>query len=53
MDTVKITPVIKFFDANRQEVYTDEYTLSEEATYEFMFYLHNNSSKIIRHVVIK
>ena len=52
-DGEAITPIIKFFDVNRQEVYTDEYTLKPEDTYEFTFYLHKNNSKIIKHVVIK
>lgn len=50
-----ITPVIKFFDNKRQEVYTDEYTLAidNEDDSKFKFYLHNNTSKIIKNVVIK
>lgn len=52
-DGEAITPIIKFFDIDRQEVYTDEYTLTAEDTYEFEFYLHKNTSKIIQHVVIK
>lgn len=51
-----IVPVIKFFDKNNQEVYTDEYALfintsGETSTYRF--YLKNNQSGLIQTVVIK
>lgn len=52
-DTTKpIIPVLKFFDKNNQEVYTDEYTLSSKGS-NYYFYLHNNSSGLIQKVVIK
>lgn len=57
-----IVPVLKFFDANNQEVYTDEYTLIKGQTGDtdgftdsskYYFYLRNNSSGLIQKVVIK
>lgn len=52
-DTTKpIVPVLKFFDKNNQEVYTDEYTLRTNGS-KYDFYLHNNASGIIKNVVIK
>ena len=57
-----IIPVLKFFDKNNQEVYTDEYTLylehkknADDDYYScwYHFYLHNNSSGLIQKVVIK
>ena len=57
-----IIPVLKFFDKNNQEVYTDEYTLylehkknADDDYYScwYRFYLHNNSSGLIQKVVIK
>lgn len=56
-----IIPIIKFFDAKNQEVYTDEYTLIQGIendnnfpnTNKYYFYLHNNSSGLIQKVVIK
>lgn len=50
--TKPIVPVLKFFDKNNQEVYTDEYTLLSNGS-EYYFYLHNNSSRLIQKVVIK
>ena len=52
---ILITPVIKFFDNKKQEVYTDEYTLTidNNDNSKFKFYLHNNTSGIIKNVVIK
>lgn len=47
-----IVPVLKFFDKNNQEVYTDEYTLSSNGS-NYSFYLHNNNSGLIQKVVIK
>lgn len=47
-----IIPVLKFFDDNNQEVYTDEYTLSSSGS-NYSFYLHSNSSGLIQKVVIK
>jgi hypothetical protein len=62
-DTTKpIIPVLKFFDKDNQEVYTDEYTLiqgqneNEDGftdSSKYYFYLHNNSSGLIQKVVIK
>lgn len=52
-DTTKpIIPILKFFDAKNQEVYTNEYTLSSNGS-NYSFYLHNNSSGLIQKVVIK
>lgn len=50
-----ITPIIKFFDIKRQEIYTDEYTLAidDNDNSKFKFYLRNNTSGIIKNVVIK
>ena len=50
-----ITPIIKFFNNKKQEVYTDEYTLTidNEDSSKFKFYLHKNTSEIIKNVVIK
>lgn len=47
-----IIPVLKFFDANNQEIYSDEYTLQYDG-HKYSFYLHDNSSVLIEKVVIK
>ena len=52
-DTTKpIIPVLKFFNKDNQEVYTDEYTLLSVGS-KYCFYLHNNNSGLIQKVVIK
>ena len=62
-ETNIIVPVVKFFDENNQEVFTEEYSLYQGSqTHEdiwsrddskFYFYLHNNLSGLIQKVVIK
>ena len=52
-DTTKpIIPVLKFFNKDNQEVYTDEYTLLSVGSM-YYFCLHNNNSGLIQKVVIK
>ena len=47
-----LTPVIKFFDKNNQEVFTDAYTIQLQGE-TYLFYLHSEAKILIKTVVIK
>ena len=47
-----LTPVIKFFDKDNQEVFTDAYTIRLQSE-TYFFYLHSEAKILIKTVVIK